>query len=109
MLASSALLEETRQHASAPAAGHSTATRLAQRGPIERAWRDLHSAEILLAEVVALEELSSQRPAVRSLAKRVLPANDARSIAIEQRLTNSVWDDVDAGEDHAVGRTSSAP
>ena len=57
-------------------------------GPIERAWRNLHSAEILLAEVIGLGELSSQRPAVRSMAKRVLPAKDARSQAIEQWLSD---------------------
>ena len=54
--------------------------------------------------MVALEELSSQRPAVRSLAKRVLPADDARSVALEERLTSSAWDDVEAVTNTPVER-----
>jgi hypothetical protein len=89
------LLEDTREHASA--SGKVRWPRgWRSGGPIERAWRDLHSAEILLVDVVGLEELSSQRPAVRSLAKRVLPADDARYLAIEQRLTHAAWDDLEA-------------
>ena len=42
-------------------------------GSIERAWRNLHSAEILLADIVDLDELSSQRPAVRSMARACCP------------------------------------
>ena len=41
-------------------------------GSIERAWRNLHAAEILLAEIVDLDQLASQLPAVRSMAQRVL-------------------------------------
>ena len=39
-------------------------------GSIERAWRNLHAAEILLAEIVDLDQLASQLPAVRSMAQR---------------------------------------
>ena len=66
-------------------------------GSIERAWRNLHGAEILLAEIVDLDELASQRPAVRSMAQRVLSPTDARTIAIEQRLSDEAWKS--AGED----------
>jgi hypothetical protein len=67
-------------------------------GPIERAWRNLHGAEVLLAEVVSLEHLSSQRPAVLSLAKRILPTKDPRAKAIADRLADPAWDDVAAAE-----------
>ena len=55
-------------------------------GSIERAWRNLHAAEIVLAEIVDLDQLASQLPAVRSMAQRVLACKDARRLAIEQRL-----------------------
>lgn len=60
-------------------------------GSIERSWRNLHSADVLLAEVVGLGRLSSQRPRVCSLAKRVLPADDARTVAIKDRLSDEAW------------------
>jgi hypothetical protein len=72
--------------------------RLRTGGPIERAWRNLHGAEVLLAEVVSLEHLSSQRPAVLSLAKRILPARDPRTKAIEDRLSDRAWADVAAAD-----------
>lgn len=75
-------------------------------GPIERAWRNVHSAEVLLAEVVGLGELSSQRPAVRSLAKRVLPAKDARTQAIEQWLSDKVWNKVQDEDDEDSKRST---
>ena len=98
------LLEDTREHARASRKLLHRPGGWRSGGPIERAWRDLHSAEILLADVVGLEELASQRPAVRSLAKRVLPGNDPRSIAIEQRLTSPVWDDVELVKNTPVER-----
>ena len=61
-------------------------------GSIERAWRNLHAAEILLAEIVDLDQLASQLPAVRSMAQRVLACKDARRLAIEQRLTDKRWE-----------------
>jgi len=89
------LLEDTREHATSSGSLLRRAMRWRSGGPIERAWRDLHSAEILLVDVVSLEELSSQRPAVRSMAARVLPSTDPRAIAVEQRLTNPAWDDLE--------------
>ncbi len=91
MHASEQLLEETKQQAQAKRNRRDRWKDWRNGGPIERAWRNLHSAEILLAEVVGMGELSSQRPAVRSMAKRVLPAKDARTQAIDEWLTDKVW------------------
>jgi hypothetical protein len=73
-------------------------------GPIERAWRGLHSAEILLAEIVEIAELASQLPSVRSLAERVLPASDKRAIAIEKRLCDDAWKDAGTGNEELDNR-----
>ena len=99
------LLEETKQQAQAKRNLRHRWKDWRDGGPIERAWRNLHSAEILLAEVVGLGELSSQRPAVRSLAKRVLPAKDARSQAIEQWLSDKVWNKLPERDDTARSRS----
>ncbi len=93
------LLDETTQQARANPTRRHRWKDWRSGGPIERAWRNLHSAEVLLAEVVGMGELSSQRPAVRSLAKRVLPAKDARTLAIDEWLTDQVWNDVDGREE----------
>ncbi len=87
------LLTETKRQAQAKRRLRDRLKDFRNGGPIERAWRNLHSAEVLLAEVVGMGELSSQRPAVRSMAKRVLPAKDARTQAIEQWLSDKVWDE----------------
>ena len=73
-------------------------------GSIERAWRNLHAAEILLAEVVELDQLAAQLPAVRSMAQRVLAGKDARRIAIEQRLSDEKWDKIAEGGDSVRDR-----
>ncbi|MDF2732757.1 MAG: hypothetical protein K0S92_1390 [Desertimonas sp.] len=89
------LLGDTREHATSGGSFLRRASGWRGGGPIERAWRDLHSAEILLVDVVSLEELSSQRPSVRSMAARVLPGSDPRALAVEHRLTNPAWDDLE--------------
>jgi hypothetical protein len=85
------LLKDTKDQAQAKRRLRDRLKDFRNGGPIERAWRNLHSAEVLLAEVVGMGELSSQRPAVRSMAKRVLPATDARTQAIEHSLSDKVW------------------
>ncbi len=95
------LLEETKQQAQAKRNLRERWKDWRDGGPIERAWRNVHSAEILLAEVIGLGELSSQRPAVRSMAKRVLPAKDARSQAIEQWLSDKMWNKLPERDDTA--------
>ena len=95
------LLEETKQQAQAKRNRRERWKDWRDGGPIERAWRNVHSAEILLAEVIGLGELSSQRPAVRSMAKRVLPAKDARSQAIEQWLSDKTWNKLPERDDTA--------
>jgi hypothetical protein len=73
-------------------------------GPVERAWRNLHSVEILLAQVVGLYALSSQRPQVLSMAKRVLPPKDARTLAVQERLSDTAWKDVVDNDDTPANR-----
>ena len=96
------LLEETKQQAQAKRNLRERWKDWRNGGPIERGWRNVHSAEILLAEVIGLGELSSQRPAVRSMAKRVLPAKDARSQAIEQWLSDKMWNKLPERDDTAL-------
>ena len=71
---------------------------------IERAWRSLHAAEILLAEVVELDQLAAQLPAVRSMAQRVLAPKDARRVAIDERLADEKWDTIAEWPDDARDR-----
>jgi hypothetical protein len=98
------LLEDTKEQAAAKAKRLRRLKEWRGGGPIERAWRNLHSIEILLAEVVGLDELSSQRPAVLSMAKRVLPATDARAVAVQNRLSDEAWKNVKDGEDTPLNR-----
>jgi hypothetical protein len=98
------LLDETEQQTRAKGQRWAGLKEWRNGGPIERAWRNIHSAEILLADVAAIEELSSQRPAIRSLAKRVLPAKDARAVAIEKRLSDDAWAKLDEDSDGSIER-----
>jgi hypothetical protein len=94
------LLDEAEQHANGarkPRLGWLHDWR--NGGSIERAWRNLHAAEILLAEIVDLDQLASQLPSVRSMAQRVLACKDARRLAIEQRLTDKRWETESAKTD----------
>jgi hypothetical protein len=106
------LLDDTEQQARARSKRLAWLKEWRSGGPIERAWRNIHSAEILLADVATIEELASQRPAIRSLAKRVLPAKDARAEAIEQRLSDDAWaklgDDPDGSVDKRLRREYAA-
>ena len=99
-----ALLDETKDQTAARPKLRRRLKEWRGGGAIERAWRNLHSAEILLAEVVGLDELSSQRPAVISMAKRVLPSADARALAIQDRLSDTAWKDAHDGCDARLDR-----
>ncbi len=58
---------------------------------IEKAWRDIHDAEILMAEWRTLDDLDGSRPGIKSLAAVALPKGDAERAALEAALDDKKW------------------
>ena len=59
--------------------------------PIERSWRKIHDAEILLVSLRGIKTLDSGRPELLSLARAALPEGDAQRVAAEKHLTDQAW------------------
>ncbi len=59
--------------------------------PIERAWRKIHDAEVLLSSVREMEELEARRPEVVALVRVALPEGDPQRAAAERRLADTEW------------------
>jgi hypothetical protein len=68
---------------------------------IERAWREIHDAETLLAEWRPLVDLNAERTGLLSLARAALPKDDAQRKAIEDSLAGDLWPKQGVQEDLA--------
>jgi hypothetical protein len=63
--------------------------------PLERAWLNIHAAEILVAELLPLEILDGRRAGVRALVVEALPAADARVARAKAMLADDEWTHLD--------------